>query len=115
MFFILGEEKKSYVERMFGQIARRNPFCSITIIKYMGTTMSLTFFDIVEALRKLPLDDKSELRELLDHELIAARRSEIDASHAETMAEYSHGELKPTSDVNEIIRRLRADDRSFAE
>jgi hypothetical protein len=73
----------------------------------MSTTMSLTFSDIVDGIRKLPLDDKSELRELLDHELIAARRAEFDASHAETMAEYRRGELKPTSDVNEILRRLK--------
>ncbi len=70
--------------------------------------MHLTFSDIVEGIRELPLGDKTELRELLDHELIAARRTEIDASHAETMAEWERGELTPTSDVNEIMRRLNA-------
>jgi hypothetical protein len=74
----------------------------------MSTALSLTFSDIVDGIRQLPLDDKTELRELLDHELIAARRIEIDASHDETLAEWERGELIPTSDVDELMRRLNA-------
>jgi hypothetical protein len=70
--------------------------------------MSLTFSDIVDGIRELPMEGKAELRELLDHELIAMRRTEINASHAETMAEWERGELKPTTNVDEIMRRLNA-------
>ena len=72
----------------------------------MATT--LTFSDIVDTVRELSFDDKLELRELLDHELIAAHRAEIDASHAETLTEWKRGDLRPTSDVDEIMRRLNA-------
>ncbi len=34
--------------------------------------MHLTFSDIVDGIRQLPVEGKAELRELLDHELIAA-------------------------------------------
>jgi hypothetical protein len=71
--------------------------------------MSLTFSDIVDGIRQLPVEGKAELRELLDHELIDARRTEIDASHAEILAEWERGELQPTSNVDEIMRRLNAE------
>ena len=70
--------------------------------------MTITFSDIVEGIRSLPLRAKFELRDVLDRELIEARREEIDRSHDETMAEWERGELHPTSDVNEIMRRLNA-------
>ena len=69
----------------------------------------LTFSEIVDSIRELPVEDKEELRELLDHELIAARRNEIDATHDETQGEWKRGELKPTSDINEMMRRLNAE------
>ena len=68
--------------------------------------MTITFSDIVDGIRSLPLKAKFELREVLDHELIEARRMEMNASHDETMEEWRRGELHPTSDVNEIMRRL---------
>jgi DNA-binding transcriptional regulator YiaG len=70
--------------------------------------MSLTFSDIVDGIRQLPVEGKAELRELLDHELIAAHRTEINSSHTETLAEWERGDLKPTSNVDEIMRRLNA-------
>jgi DNA-binding transcriptional regulator YiaG len=57
----------------------------------------------------LPLRAKFELREVLDHELIEARRLEIDGSHAETLVEWERGELHPPSDAEEIMRRLNAE------
>jgi hypothetical protein len=68
--------------------------------------MGLTFSDLVDEIRRLPVEGKRDLKELLDHDLIAMRREEIYQNGQEGMRAWEEGELTPTSDINEHIRRL---------
>jgi hypothetical protein len=68
--------------------------------------MSLTFSDLVEEIRHRPIEEKVGLKEVLDHDLIEAKREEIYQSSLEGIALWESGKLKPTSDIDEHMRRL---------
>jgi hypothetical protein len=70
----------------------------------------MTFADLVEEVRTLPLEEKVELKEVLEHELTDALREEIYQGHLEAVQLWNEGKLPhPTSDVDELIRRLEAE------
>jgi predicted transcriptional regulator len=71
--------------------------------------MSLTFSELVDEIRHLPLEDKLELKEVFDRDLIEARREEIYQNGLEGLRELEAGRLTPTSDIAEHIRRLEAE------
>ena len=68
--------------------------------------MSLTFSDLVEEIRHRPIEEKVGLKEVLDHDLIEAKREEIYQSSLEGTALWEKGKLIPTSDIDEHMRRL---------
>ena len=68
--------------------------------------MNITFSDLVEEIRQRPLDEKIELRDVLDHDLIELRREEIYQNSLDGIREWESGKLQPTSDVDELMRRL---------
>ena len=68
--------------------------------------MSLAFAEILEEVHLLGDEEKMELRDAIEHDLIEANRNRFNRSHAETLAEWERGELEPTSDINELLRRL---------
>jgi hypothetical protein len=68
---------------------------------------TMTFANLVEEIRALPVEAKEELKEVLEHELIDAERERLYQDHLEGVRLFQEGKLSPpTSDVNEIIRRL---------
>ncbi len=70
----------------------------------------MSFADLVEEVRALPVVEKEELRAVLERELTDATREELYRSHLEARQLWDAGELpKPTSDVDELIRRLEAE------
>jgi hypothetical protein len=72
--------------------------------------MSFTFSDLVEEVRTLPVDEMTELRDVIDRELIHNRREEILANHNEGVELWKQGKLTPSSDADKIVRRLLDDE-----
>lgn len=70
----------------------------------------MTFADLVEEVRTLPVAEKVELKEVLEHELTEAARDELYRGHLEARRLWDEGALPtPTSDVDELMRRLEAE------
>ena len=70
----------------------------------------MTFADLVEEVRTLPVVEKAELKAVLERELTDAAREELYAGHLEARRLWDEGALPtPTSDVDELIRRLEAE------
>ena len=70
----------------------------------------MTFADLVEEVRSLPLIEKEELKEVLEHELTEAAREELHQGHLEASRLWKEGALPtPTSDIDELMRRLEAE------
>ncbi len=67
-------------------------------------SMELQRYDIlIENIRKLPLDDKQELKSLLEKYIIEEKRQTIHTSYKESIEDIKKGKLKFSSD----IRRLK--------
>jgi hypothetical protein len=71
--------------------------------------MGITFSDLVEEIRHRPIEEKIELKEVLDHELIDARREEIYRHGIEGRELFEQGKLTPTSDIDDLMQRLDAE------
>jgi hypothetical protein len=70
----------------------------------------MTFADLVEEVRTLPVVEKEELKSVLEQELTEAVRQEFYLGHLEARRLWDEGALPtPTSDVDELIRRLEAE------
>ena len=72
--------------------------------------MNNTFSELVDEVRSLPVGEMTELRNVIDHQLIDIRREEIHANHLEGIEMWKRGELVPSSDPDEILRRLLEDE-----
>lgn len=68
--------------------------------------MNGTFSSIVEEVQKLSIEEKEELRQLLDKYLIEARREEIHNNYLATREEEKQGKLKTASTVEDFRRML---------
>lgn len=68
--------------------------------------MTGTFAAVVEEVQKLSLEEKEELRQLLDKYLVEARREEIYNNYVATREEEKQGELKTASSTGELRRML---------
>lgn len=68
--------------------------------------MSGTFAAVVEEVQKLSLEEKEELRQLLDKYLVEARRGEIYNNYVTTREEERQGKLKAASSIGELRRML---------
>jgi len=69
-------------------------------------TLAYLFNDMVEKIYKLPLDEKVELKSLLENNIAEERRNEILNNFKKAKAELTTGELIFTSDKNELKRML---------
>lgn len=69
--------------------------------------MSLAFTEILEEVHLLPFEEKIELRDAIDHDLVEFEPERLYREHLESVAEWESGKLQPTSDVKEFMRQLR--------
>ncbi len=69
-------------------------------------TLAFRFDDIVDKIYSLPLDEKVELKNLLDYNIAETRRSEIASNYSEARAQENAGKLKFSSDINELKSML---------
>lgn len=66
----------------------------------------MTFANLVDEVRTLPVEEKVELRHVLDEELNESLRNDVLSAHEEALREYHAGALTFTSDPNELLRSL---------
>lgn len=68
--------------------------------------MANEFNTIVETIYNLPLEEKQELKNLLEHYIAETRRDEIALNYKNAQAEQKEGKLKFSSSVKELKRML---------
>jgi hypothetical protein len=68
--------------------------------------MNTTFAGVVEEVKQLSLDEKQELKDLLESYLIEEKRQEIFDSGEQSKREFETGELKFSSDIDELKEML---------
>ena len=68
--------------------------------------MMATFDSLVDQIRSRSVEEKAELRLLLDRELIEARRSEMSANHRSARHEVKRGALTFSSKVSDLRESL---------
>lgn len=68
--------------------------------------MELTFAGVVDEVRQLSTDEKRELVEILESDLLDERRSEILRNCDESQKEYEDGKLVFSSHVSDLMKFL---------
>jgi hypothetical protein len=69
-------------------------------------TDNFSFSNIVDAIYNLPLNDRLELKNLLEHNIAATRRNEIQQNYKATKIEEKNGNLKFSSSIKELKNML---------
>lgn len=67
----------------------------------------MIFSDVVEVVKGLSLDEKQEIHLLLEQYLREERREEIYNNYKKSLVRQEKGELKFSSDVNELMKMLK--------
>lgn len=64
------------------------------------------FNDVVQTVYDLPLDEKMELKTLLEQNIADSRRSEVFDNYLKSLDEFNSGDMAFSSDINELKRIL---------
>ncbi len=64
------------------------------------------FNTIVESIYNLPLEDKQELKDMLEQNIIETRRDEIALNYKSAQKEYKENKLKFSSTIKELKKML---------
>lgn len=64
------------------------------------------FNTIVETIYSLPLEEKEELKNLLEHNIADSRRDEIVLNYKSAQAEHKAGKLEFASSIHELKKML---------
>lgn len=70
------------------------------------STLAFQFNDMVDKIYSLPLEDKMELKNLLEHNISEERRNEILANFKKSKEEHQSGKLKFSSELDELKNML---------
>jgi hypothetical protein len=65
-------------------------------------TTALKFSTIIESIFELPLEDRLEIKNLLEHTIAEERRNEMVLNHKKSQEEHSSGVLNFSSDISEL-------------
>lgn len=71
--------------------------------------MSTNFAEIVEEVKTLSIQEKHALLQLIESYLIEANRNEIDEAYALSVSELDQGNLKFSSDTDDLKESLLND------
>ena len=66
----------------------------------------MQFNSIIETIYSLPLEDRMEIKNLLEHNIADSRRIEIASNYKKTQEEYKSGKLKFSSKIDELKEML---------
>lgn len=69
-------------------------------------TQMVNFNTIVETLYALPLDEKMEIIQLLEHNIAEARRDEIASNYKKAQEELESNSLNFSSQISELKKML---------
>jgi hypothetical protein len=69
-------------------------------------TQSLKFDSIVETIYSLPLEDRMEIKNLLEHNIADSRRNEIADNFIKSQEEHLAGQLKFSSKISVLKKML---------
>jgi hypothetical protein len=72
--------------------------------------MSPSFESLVEEVRTRSIEEKEELKFLLERELVEMRREEILKNHQTSQAELKAGKVKFSSSIQELKKSLKTND-----
>jgi|GEM_PF-615549 len=72
--------------------------------KIIGEKMS--YAELIDEILSLPTDEKKDLKNLLDKYLIEERRNEILKNHLDAIEMVKKGDLKFSSDTDELMQML---------
>jgi hypothetical protein len=67
--------------------------------------MSSEFANVIEEVKKMPYEDKEELKFMIEKYLIEERRDEIFQNHEESQKELGAKKIKFSSDMNQLIEK----------
>jgi len=65
-----------------------------------------SFNDAIEIIIKLPLEEKEEIKEILEKNIIEERRQEIYRNYKKSRKEEKAGKLKFSSNINKLKQML---------
>jgi hypothetical protein len=68
--------------------------------------MNTTFVDVVEDVKQLSIEEKQELKGLIDSYLIEERREEIYQNYNQSKASFADGKLQFSSNLDELEAML---------
>ena len=66
----------------------------------------IAFNNLVDAIYKLPLNERVELQSLLEHNIADTRRNEIALHYKKSAEEHKAGKLKFSSDIQELKKMI---------
>ena len=72
----------------------------------MMEAANLNFNTILEAIYSLSVEDRIEIKELLEHNIADSRRDEIFSNYKETLIQEKKGELKFSSSISDLKNLL---------
>lgn len=64
--------------------------------------MNVTFNTLVEEIKKLPFEEKEELKFLIEKYLIEGRRDEIFKNHQDSIKEFKEEKLEFSNDIKKL-------------
>ncbi len=68
--------------------------------------MTFHYNDIVDKIYSLPLEDKVQLKNLLENNIADTRRTEIAANYKQSKEDYKAGKLKFSSNIQDLKNML---------
>jgi hypothetical protein len=66
----------------------------------------MTYNNLVDEIKKLPLDEKEDLKNLLDKYLIEEKRRSIYENYKESLSEVKEGKVKFSSNIDKLKKKL---------
>jgi hypothetical protein len=69
-------------------------------------TFAFRFNNIVDKIYSLPIEEKAELKNLLENNIAESRINEIASNYAKTQGKEKSDKLKFSSDINELKNML---------
>ena len=78
----------------------------IFVLEQISQNMTFQYNDIVDKIYSLPLEDKVELKKLLENNIADARRAEIQLHYKQSKSEEQYGDLDFSSNIDHLKKML---------
>jgi len=68
--------------------------------------MDITFNQFIDMVRELSLEEKEEIKSILEKDIIESRRSEIYQNYLDSKEEYNNGNLNFYNDIDDLKKSI---------